>query len=103
MRFSRDLSGFHLYGADICLVADVLGWSAWVIDFHIEHLSPGRKDASFAEAEVRFREKWSRALRPRWLQTTCTLLRLSGNPVAHAVGGLGQKPFRAVLRRLARG
>lgn len=103
LRFSRNLSGFHLYGADICLVADILGWSAWVIDFHIEHLSPGRKDGSFAEAELRFREKWSRALRPRWLQTTCTLLWLSGNSFAHVLGGFGQKPLRAVMRRLVRG
>ena len=102
LRFSRDLSGFHLYGADICLVADILGWSAWVIDFHIEHLSAGKKDRSFAEAEHRFREKWARALRPRWLQTTCTLLWLSGNPIAHAVGSLGQRPLRAMMRRLVR-
>ena len=101
IRLSRDLDGFHLYGADICLVADVLGWSAWVIDFHIEHLSPGKKDASFALAERRFRAKWSRALRPRWMQTTCTLLRLSGNPIGHVLGGMQQKLVGAMLRRLA--
>jgi len=103
LRFSRDMAGFHLYGADICLVADVLGWSAWVIDFHLEHLSPGRKDASFAEAERRFRTKWSRALRPRWMQTTCTLLRLSGNPLGRAFGWLQERPVRGVVRRLFRG
>jgi len=102
LRFSRDITGFHLYGADICLVADVLGWSAWVIDFHLEHLSPGRKDASFAEAERRFRTKWSRALRPRWMQTTCTLLRLSGNPFGRALGWLQERPVRGVVRRLRR-
>lgn len=100
LRFSRNLSGFHLYGADICLIADVLGYSAWVIDFHLEHLSPGRKDASFAKAEQQFRSKWSHALRPRWLQTTCTLLRLSGNPLGHAFGWLQEGPARAIMRRL---
>ena len=97
--FSRDLEGFHLYGADICLVADVLGWSAWVIDFHIEHLSPGRKDASFALAERRFRAKWSRALRPRWMQTTCTLLRLTGSPIWHALARLQEGPVRRLTAR----
>ena len=102
LRFSRDMTGFHLYGADICLVADVLGWSAWVVDFHLEHLSPGRKDASFTESERRFRAKWSRAIRPRWMQTTCTLLRLSGNPFGRALGWLQERPAQSVVRRLRR-
>ncbi len=102
LRFSRDMTGFHLYGADICLVADVLGWSAWVVDFHLEHLSPGRKDASFTESERRFRAKWSRAIRPRWMQTTCTLLRLSGNPFGRALGWLQERPVQSVVRRLRR-
>ncbi|MEZ5817504.1 MAG: hypothetical protein R3D44_10510 [Hyphomicrobiaceae bacterium] len=100
VRFSRDLDGFHLYGADICLVADVLGYSAWVVDFHLEHLSGGRKDATFAEAERRFRAKWSHALRPRWMQTTCTLLRLSGSSIGSAFSWLQEVPVRGIVRRL---
>lgn len=102
LRFSRDLDGFHLYGADICLIADVLGWSAWVVDFHLEHLSPGRKDHTFTEAERRFRAKWSRALRPRWMQTTCTLLRLSGSPLGHAIGTIRHRSLSFILRRIGR-
>jgi hypothetical protein len=100
LRFSRDLDGFHLYGADICLVADTLGWSAWVIDFHLRHLSPGRKDHTFREAEARFRAKWSRALRPRWMQTPCTLLHLTGSPlIRRVVGNLGEQVVRRLSRR----
>jgi hypothetical protein len=102
LRFSRDLEGFHLYGADICLVADVLGWSAWVIDFHLEHLSPGRKDHTFILGEQQFRAKWSNAMRPRWMQTTCTLVRLSGNALGRAAGRLGEWPVRRLLNRLSR-
>jgi hypothetical protein len=100
LRFSHDLDGFHLYGADICLVADMLGWSAWVIDFHLLHLSPGRKDRAFAASERRFRAKWARALRPRWMQTPCTLLHLSGSSVGGALGRLGEGALRRLARRL---
>ena len=78
--FSRDLDGFHLYGADICLVAATLGASAYVIDFHLRHLSAGNsRTGDFARALAAFQAKWSRALAPRWVQTTCALLVLSGS------------------------
>jgi hypothetical protein len=98
--FSRDLSGFHMYGADICLVADMLGWSAWVIDFHLEHLSGGRKDASFQSSEQAFRAKWSRAVRPRLLQTTCTLVSIAGDPVLQLFGRIGTGTLGRITRRL---
>ncbi len=85
--FSVDLSGYHFYGSDICLHAKNSGYSAYVIDFHLEHLSPGRKGADFALAEAAFRTKWSRAIAPRWLQTTCSLIRLSSGPVNWSKSG----------------
>lgn len=95
--FSRDLDGFHLYGADICLAADMMGYGAYVIDFHLRHLSPGRKDASFARAEAAFRSKWAHALRPRWMQTTCTLLRLGAAPHDRWLGRHLERPYRRLL------
>lgn len=101
--FSRDLAGFHLYGADICMAADTMGYEAHVIDFHLRHLSGGRKDASFQRAEAAFRAKWARALRPRWMQTTCTLLRLGASPHDLWLGRYLERPYRSLLRRTARG
>jgi hypothetical protein len=99
---SVDLDGFHFYGADLCLNADVAGHSAWVIDFHLHHLSSGAKSADFFELENAFRTKWSRALRPRWMQTTCALARLSGFGPDREVGRLAARPFAGLLRRLPR-
>ena len=94
--FSHDLDGFHFYGTDICLVAETLGRSAWVIDFHLRHLSPGNsKSADFAAARDAFERKWGRVVSPRWVQTTCALLSLSGTPA-------GRAWRRAVGRHLAR-
>jgi len=97
---SADLEGFHFYGADLCLNADVAGHSAWVIDFHLKHLSGGRKSGDFFAAEAAFRTKWNHALRPRWLQTTCALLRLSGFGPDRIAGRVAARPLAGLLRRM---
>lgn len=100
LSFSRDLSGFHFYGADLCLVADVLGYSAYVVDFHLEHLSAGIKGASFAAMEEAFRAKWCRAFRPRFVQTTCSLVGLAGDSFAGLLGRVAGPPLARLSKRL---
>jgi hypothetical protein len=80
LALSRDLAGFHLHGADICILADILGYNCYVIDFHLRHKSPGSKNSSFFAARDRMIAKYQVALRPRWITTTCTSLYLSGIP-----------------------
>jgi len=58
---SHDLAGFHLYGADLCLHARLAGRSAWVIDFHLRHLSPGRVDQAFHALQARMEAKYAQA------------------------------------------
>ena len=99
--FSRDLSGFHFYGADMCLNATLAGYSAYVIDFHLAHLSAGHKSATFYAAEQAFRAKWSAALSPRWIQTTCALVRLSGDKLGQLAGTMTARPLAAFYRRRA--
>ena len=98
--FSADLSGFHFYGADICLNADVAGYAAYVIDFHLAHLSAGSKNQAFADMEVAFRAKWERALGARWVQTTCSLVRLSGAPLGQMAGRMVETPYARIARHL---
>lgn len=75
--FSVDLSGFHLYGADICLNASARGLSAYVIDFHLRHLSGGNIDESFMRQADAFEQKYRNFFKPRWLKTTCTAIPLT--------------------------
>jgi hypothetical protein len=76
LALSHDLVGFHLYGADLCIVAEILGRSAWVINFHLLHKSGGRADASFYAARRALENKYRRALRSRRVNTTVTNLYL---------------------------
>lgn len=77
IRPSATLSGFHLYGTDLCLQARSFGRSAWVIDFHLRHLSGGRVDAGFLRQQALFERSWGRRLgRSERIRTTCTTLTL---------------------------
>lgn len=42
------LSGFHLYGLDVCQNAHALGLSCYVIDYHLLHKSSGNIDQNYA-------------------------------------------------------
>jgi hypothetical protein len=66
LALSRDLKGYHWYGSDLCIVASVLGWSSYVIDFHLRHKSGGNKDTQFYKIRYAFRDKLAKAFRPRW-------------------------------------
>ena len=67
---SLDLSGFHFYGPDLCLQAELQGGSAWAIDFHLRHHGRGTKDASFADCRDRFIAKYARIFPGRSLHCT---------------------------------
>ena len=100
LSFSSDLQGFHFYGTDLCLQAEIAGWSAHVIDFHLEHLSGGLKTADFYVCEQSLREKYSHAFRSRWLQTTCALISISASPMLNIIGGAVAQPYAKLSRRL---
>lgn len=88
LSFSRDLEGFHFYGTDICLQADVLGYSSYVIDFHLKHLGKGIINETFHECRRNLIVKYARAFRPRWIQTTCARVYISGATFGHDVESL---------------
>lgn len=79
LSLSRDLKGFHLYGTDICIHANIMGYNAWVIDFHIFHKSTGKVDSSFYNARRALIHKYSRVFKSRYIRTTCTILFISGS------------------------
>ncbi len=75
---SADLSGFHLYGTDICIVAATLGYSTYVIPFMVKHLSFGNlKDL---EKHIHlFVNAYGKKLESRFIATTCTKFYISNS------------------------
>jgi hypothetical protein len=95
LALSHDLRGYHFYGADLCIVADMLGRSAYVIDFHLRHKSAGNTDASFYAARRAAIAKYRRAFRTRWIRTTCTTFLVSGLPaLGRTLSTRLGRPFR---------
>lgn len=82
LALSRDISGFHHYGADLCMVADFLGYNAWVLDFHLRHKSSGTADASYFQVRTSLLRKYQSALRPRWIVTSVSAYFVSSSRLA---------------------
>lgn len=79
LSLSSNLHGFHLYGTDICLIADICGYNAYAIDFNLTHKSDGNADGSFYNLRKELKIKYKYALRGRFLSTTITRFYVSGN------------------------
>jgi hypothetical protein len=69
---SRHLSGFHFYGTEICQVAERLGFSAYVVDVHLRHLSAGTFDERFFAQRYAYMEAIGPFYAPKWITTVCT-------------------------------
>lgn len=74
---SRNLEGFHFYGTDICLQAKFRGYNAYVIDFHLTHLSKGKLDKNFEKCKNKLIKKYELAFKAKFIQTSCTYIFLS--------------------------
>lgn len=76
---SKNLSGFHFYGPDLCLISSILGYSNYAIEYNVLHKSRGKHDDFFWKSERNFKLKYAKFLKNRWIQTTTTPVFISDN------------------------
>lgn len=69
---SQDLNGFHFYATNLCLNAILQGYSCYVVDFHLTHLSSGNFNQAFYQAKEKFYQTWCQQFYFCYFQTTCT-------------------------------
>ncbi|RKY03959.1 MAG: hypothetical protein DRP56_10690 [Planctomycetota bacterium] len=69
--FDENLSGFHMYGADICLSAQSKKMCNYVIDAPVVHLSGGKVDPMFKICVMEFKRKWQNRSPIPVIRTTC--------------------------------
>jgi len=98
---SGNLNGFHMYGTDLCLMADILGYSAYVINFHLQHNSPGNKDASFYKSEKALINKYKNAFKLRLIKSSCTKIFISSSNILTSLFNI--KFFRDLVFLFAKG
>lgn len=79
LALSNNLNGFHFYGTDLCLIADILGFNSYVIGFNLLHKSNGKIDQSFYDSKSNIRKKYQFALRKRFVTTTFSRICFTGN------------------------
>lgn len=73
---SVDLEGFHFFGTDLCLQAELQGGTAYVIPFMLSHHGGGTRDAVFHALRDRFIEKYDRIFAGRVVRTCATVFPL---------------------------
>jgi len=101
---SVDLKGWHLYGTDLCLQAQMRGLKAFVIDFHLLHESGAlRIDQSYFDCFEALEAKYAELFRTRTIHTTCLSPTISANPLARLWSRLrhARKKWRAQNKMIA--
>lgn len=93
LALSADLSGFHMYGTDICLIAETLGFNAYLIDFRLTHKSNGNVDHHFYSIRRQLMNKYRKAFRGRFMSTTITRFYISGNSMGFSLLNTGLVMF----------
>ncbi len=96
LRCSADMSGFHLYGTDLCLNALRRGHGSYVINFRLTHNSMGTVDERFYQVLRKLQDVWRSRFFGLFVGTTVTTFALSRFKLLHRIMNNGRATMYAV-------
>ena len=96
LSLSGDIGGYHLYGLDICHIANALGYNAYVIAFLLIHKSTGNVDDSFTQTLKKVKKKYVTFMKARYINTTIAKFYLSGSRFWNMM--FNTRAFRRVIK-----
>jgi hypothetical protein len=96
---SPTLTGFHIYGTDLCLNALRDGRTSYVIDFHVHHLSGGTRDAAYRESCTRFTDHWNATFLACYVRTPMEVLFIGRWSLLRYI--FGNQKLRRILKNHA--
>lgn len=82
---SNQLSGFHLYGSDLCLNAEALGYSNYVIDFHLLHKSTGNPNEAYFAIQKNLMDLHRQRKQSAVIQAMCSRFYVSSSRLGMAL------------------
>ncbi len=88
---SNGVNGFHLYGTDLCYNAMQLGYSVYVVNFHLRHKSAGNPDASYRKVESQLLHRYSQRKRAVVIQSMCSRFYVSYSKILNHL--VNRKPI----------
>ena len=71
---SSDLEGFHLFGTDLCLRAELAGQTSYVINFHLYHHGKGTKGPTYRAQKSRLQRKYRKYFSDRGVSTSTEIV-----------------------------
>jgi hypothetical protein len=72
LALSSDLTGFHLYATELCLVAAGLGYHSYVVDFFLHHAGDAIMDRTYGLIRSAMIRKYSHMSGMRLVRTPCS-------------------------------
>lgn len=85
LRTTGGLTGFHLYGADICFNARQFGLTVWAVDFHLRHKSAGKVDQNYQQVQVQLMKRYHTRLQAQVIQAMCSRFYVSSSALLMVV------------------
>lgn len=91
---TKSLSGFHLYGTDLCFRAQLEGRDSFVIDWHVYHASKGNPDNTWKKSLKELEREYDSEVSSKIVQIPTTVLLFGMFRIL--------RPFRKTIWRIVR-